>query len=50
MSTLTLTVERNFETPRFVSNSYTFTIKENEPIGFSVGQIVATDADAAVSV
>ncbi|XP_052689553.1 protocadherin Fat 4-like [Crassostrea angulata] len=47
MNTLTLTVQRNFETPRFVSNSYTFTIKENEPIGFSVGQIVATDADSA---
>uniref|UniRef100_K1QE50 Protocadherin Fat 1 n=1 Tax=Magallana gigas TaxID=29159 RepID=K1QE50_MAGGI len=47
MNTLTLTVQRNFATPRFVSNSYTFTIKENEPIGFSVGQIVATDADSA---
>lgn len=50
ISTFTVTILRNFEKPRFVSNSYSFTIKENKAIGFSVGKIFATDADSAVSV
>ncbi|XP_061182374.1 protocadherin Fat 4-like [Saccostrea echinata] len=49
VSTLTLTVQRNFEAPRFVQSSYSMTVREDRAIGFSFGRLAATDSDFASS-
>ncbi|XP_050391949.2 protocadherin Fat 4 [Patella vulgata] len=43
-----ITVDRNLFTPRFEPTSYTNTIYNYEPVGYSVLQVTATDADTTV--
>ncbi|WAQ95973.1 FAT4-like protein, partial [Mya arenaria] len=47
---LLITVDRNPNAPIFSGNTdrVTYTINEKEPIGFSIGAVVATDADGDV--
>ena len=47
---VTLTVNRNLNSPVFTPDQYRETVQDNEPLSSSIVQVKAVDADVQVSV